>query len=109
MENPMIDPDALDAVEAEMRRQRTKYGNAHHDDLAGIPVAYMSVLSEEVGEVARSVNRSALSRLCSEEERREHDDNIGVELIHVAAVAMSWIMARRRISERPGQGGTKCY
>jgi len=71
-------------------KQDVKWGEQNHNDLK-----WLSILMEEVGEAAETVNEDnpAKERLYSHD---ACEDNLEYELIQVAAVAVAWIEAIRR-------------
>lgn len=87
----------LELVRRERERQRSKYGDSHHDDLVKAPARFLSVLAEEFGEVARALNRAYLSPLAKDGERLEAEANLEEELVHTAAVAVAWLEALQRL------------
>ena len=73
-----------DAISEERQRQHDKWGALHawgYGDCSShqvSPVTKVAILTEELGEVARAV--------------LDHDsDQIGTELIQLAAVAVAWL------------------
>lgn len=80
----------LKAVCVERIKQDVKWGEQNHSDFK-----WLSILMEEVGEVAECVNEDnpAKERLYSHEAL---ESNMEYELIQVAAVCIAWIEAIRR-------------
>lgn len=72
-------------VLTEQHRQLKKWGLENHH-----PYQYLSILLEEVGEVAEAINKT-----CSEGCTKTWDDVIE-ELVHVQAVAQSMIESIER-------------
>lgn len=71
----------IDEVIEEQKRQYEKWGEQNHD-----PFKYLSILVEEVGEVAKAI--------------LEHDtEMIGIELIQTAAIAVSFVECLDRKGE----------
>ena len=61
-------------VQAERRRQTDRWGVQHHADYR-----WLSILTEEVGEVAKAINDE------------EDIAALRAELVQVAAVAVAWV------------------
>ena len=81
----------FDEIDAERKRQDKKFGEQNHS-----PLVWMSILTEEVGEVGKAVNDSyipELKQLCSAELLI---NGYSKELIQVAAVAVSMIECLER-------------
>lgn len=76
---------AFDSVMQERRRQDTKWGEQNHPALA-----WMSILMEEVGELAEAVNETHFDN-GPDARRRGGIDNIRKEAVQVAAVAVALI------------------
>lgn len=87
-----IEPSrSLEDVLAERLRQDAKWGEQNHDDLY-----WLGIQTEEVGEVAKECIEAALN------DGIDHEENLRIELTHVAAVALQWIEAiDRRRAKRP--------
>ena len=80
----------LQSVAMERIKQDAKWGLQDHGDLK-----WLSILMEEVGEVALAVNEDNpfKERLYSHEALR---DNLEYELVQVAAVCVAWVECMRR-------------
>lgn len=84
----------LDDLEAEISRARDRWG----DQIGFPPSAWLAILVEEVGEVARVV----CGRLSMETGRSSYPvevedlDALRTELIQVAAVCVRWVGAVKR-------------
>jgi len=78
----------LQAISDERERQDAKWGEQNHAD-----PDWALILGEEFGEVQKAILES---RMTHGGESMEADAEIDAELIHVAAVAVSWIEARAR-------------
>lgn len=81
-----------DAVSTEMARQRQLWGIQNHEDRDWFPI-----LVEEVGEVALALNDI---RFPMSSKTHGREAQLREELVHVAAVAQSWLEAIER------RGGT---
>lgn len=79
-----------DAVAREQARQREMWGEQNHTASGWLPI-----LVEEIGEVAKDVNE-LLYNVDSQEAQDAVDDHLHMEIIHVAAVAMSWLESKER-------------
>ena len=88
MDNPIKTWFILDAVIVERKRQDKLYGIQDHH-----PLAWLPILAEEFGEVARAVRRDHFGS------DKEYGD-YRTELIHVAAVAIAMIESFDRNEER---------
>lgn len=73
-------------VKTEMARQRQLWGEQNHNDLLWLPI-----LGEEMGEVNQAVNE-----IFHQDGRAAGQALLHEEIVHVAAVAMSWLEARER-------------
>jgi len=77
-------------VHAEQARQEKLWGEQNHGEHVWYPI-----LVEEVGEVGKDLNELAFG--CTSEEGEQATlDHMKEELIHVAAVAMTWLEAIER-------------
>ena len=88
-------------INHELLRQHGKWGEQHHKG-----TVWLAILTEEVGELAETVLREKLPKSIKhgdELESMAFDD----ELIHVAAVAISWLQARERARKRGWRGHPK--
>ena len=77
----------IEWVKEERRRQDKKWGKVDHGSFR-----MFTILSEEVGEVARVLEQGCDSKLSQE----EYEQELEYELIQVAAVAVKWLEAIRR-------------
>lgn len=75
----IIEADIFESVADERQRQEKNWGTQNHH-----PLLWHSILSEEVGEVAKELNEFGFS---SDKKRLE---NARTELIQVAAVAIAF-------------------
>ena len=73
-----------DEIIAERDRQDVKWGIQHH-----VPVMWISILMEELGEAAKEANEAAFAMHSAA--RNEYRQNYRRELIQVAAVAAAAI------------------
>ena len=82
-------------VHIEQARQQKLWGEQNHDDLMWLPI-----LGEEMGEVNKAIN-GMYHHDGDPESWDAAKDNLKEELVHVAAVAMSWLEAieRRELSD----------
>lgn len=74
--------NAIDSVLDELQRQDDKWGGANRENH---PVIWLSILTEEVGEVATEVNESGFNVA-------NLSHNYRTELVQVAAVALQAIL-----------------
>ena len=79
-------PDQLLQIKIERARQDRKWGEQNHDDLY-----WLGILMEEVGEVAKSLIESKTSP------NGERD----MEIVHIAAVCVSWLECIERRESKP--------
>lgn len=78
---------AIDLVKKERERQDKKWGYPHHHH----PMAWLSILMEEVGELAEAINENHFNN--------GSPDKIIKEATHVSAVALAMI---EHFSDPPG-------
>ena len=78
----LLTHDAIQLVTAERKRQNKKWG----DQSGNHPFEWMSILMEEVGELAEAVNETCFK---SEHAKRERGGRAAIlrEAVHIAAVA----------------------
>lgn len=74
----------LEEILEERRRQDAKWGEQNHEN-----AFWYAILGEEFGEVGRGIFEG-------------DEEQVEEELIHVAAVAASWVQAIRRRRDRRG-------
>ena len=101
-------PGVLDEVLAERRRQDEKWGDRTLALGYPEPIAF-AILAEEVGEVAREVERNAFE--VTTRGKALQRARIREELVQVAAVAVAWIEgmdhSERVVQERANAEATR--
>ena len=82
----MISPLTLTAIEAEGMRQDAKWGEQNHE-----PEVWLSILTEELGELAQAMLADRFDTGRDEKLHDSHHVSMEIEAIQVAAVAAHFI------------------
>lgn len=89
----MISELTLAAIKAEGMRQDAKWGEQNHE-----PEVWLSILTEEVGELAQAMLADRFDSGRDEKLHDSHHDSMEIEAIQAAAVAAHFVefLARRK-------------
>lgn len=94
----MISGFTIAAVKAEALAQDAKWGEQNHD-----PEIWLSILTEEVGELAQAMLADRFDTGRDEKLHGSHHVSMEIEAIQVAAVALQFVefLARRAVRRTP--------
>ena len=85
-----MDNAAIQSVLDERKRQDDKWGQQDHD-----PTVWMGILGEEFGELCQAVNETWFDNGPDERQKGGYE-NMRVEAVQIAAVAISFIQCLDR-------------
>lgn len=86
-----MNQSAIDLVLYERTRQDAKWGEQNHD-----PFTYLAVLTEEIGEFSQEALSSRFSGDTDKKGTSYQTDNLIVEAVQVAAVALAMVECLQR-------------